>query len=229
MSNSFDPLYKALGHEFAQPSLLEEALTHPSVSSAKSVPSYQRLEFFGDRVLGLVIAQMVFKEFLDENEGALSRRLTSLVRRETLAKVAQEIRLDDYVRVTRAEMRSGGRQRESILADCCEAVIAAIYLDGGIDVAEVFINRYWYPILEQANTDIKDAKSFLQEWAQQRGKPIPEYVIVKTSGAHHQPTFLLEVRVQDVDSAQGKGSSKREAAQAAAKTMLEQLGIRNVG
>lgn len=225
MSGSIDALFEALGHQFESLPLLEEALTHPSVSTAKSIPSYQRLEFLGDRVLGLVVAQLLFKEFPDEDEGTLSRRLTSLVRRETLVKVAQEIGLDSFVRITNAEQRSGGRKRESVLADCCEAVIAALYLDGGASVAERFIHRYWYPILQQANTDYKDPKSLLQEWAQQRGKPIPEYVLIKTTGAHHQPTFVLEVHVDGVEPTQGQGSSKRDAAQAAAKAMLEQLDV----
>lgn len=225
MSDSFDPLFEALGHRFISLPLLEEALTHPSVSSAKLTPSYQRLEFFGDRVLGLVIAQMLFQDFPEDNEGALSRRLTSLVRRETLAQVAQKVGLDSYVRVVGSELRAKGRQRESILADCCEAVIAALYIDGGLEVTEAFIYRYWHPILEHVNTDLKDPKSLLQEWAQRGGKPIPEYVIIETHGAHHRPTFVLEVRVEGVEAVQGKGASKREAAQVAAKAMLEQLGI----
>ncbi|MEN8237178.1 MAG: ribonuclease III [Pseudomonadota bacterium] len=229
MLDSFELLFKALGHHFESLPLLEEALTHPSASSAQSVPSYQRLEFFGDRVLGLVIAEMIFQDFPEENEGALSRRFTSLVRRETLARVAQEINLDDYVNVAGAELRAHGRQREPILADCCESVIAALYLDGGLDVAKAFIHRYWRPILQLGKTNLKDPKSLLQEWAQRNGKPIPEYKIIKSYGAHHQPTFVLEVRVAGVPAAQGKGSAKRDAAQAAAKAMLEQLGVEDKG
>ncbi len=212
--------------ESQQPELLQQALTHPSVSVAKSLRSYERLEFLGDRVLGLVMAEYVFKKFPNESEGVLSRRHANVVRRETLVKVAQEIHLGQYVHLTPAEQKTGGREKPSVLADCCEAIIGAMYIDGGLETASEFIIRFWIPMIADSDTSLKDAKSILQEWAQGQGKPIPTYSVMKVAGADHSPWFTIQVQVEGFEPAQAQGASKREATQAAAKALLTKLDIK---
>jgi len=225
MDESLQILCDTLGHNFNSPEILLQALTHPSISAAKSLTSYERLEFLGDRVLGLVMAEYVFKKFPKESEGVLSRRHANLVRRETLVKVAQAIHLNRYVHLTPAEQRTGGRKKPSVLANCCEAIIGALYIDAGLEIASHFIIKYWTPLIEDSDTSLKDAKSILQEWAQGQGKPIPTYTVLEVAGTDHNPCFTIQVKVKDSKPAQGQGASKREATQAAAKALLTKLAI----
>ncbi|CAA7622297.1 ribonuclease III [Magnetospirillum sp. SS-4] len=218
--------FQALGHVFARSDLLTQALTHPSVGqgrrNSRSVP-YERLEFLGDRVLGLVVADMLFQAFPDEAEGALARRFTALVRRETVARVALAIGLDGQLAMAKGDEDAGGRGNPGILADACEAVIGALYADGGYEVAARFVRAHWSGLMSEALAPPKDAKTTLQEWAQGRGKALPVYTVAGAEGPSHEPVFLVEVAVDGVGSASGQGPSKRIAEQAAAAALLEKV------
>ena len=221
-----ETLAEALGHRFSRPALLTEALTHRSAVTAKQTErfGYERLEFLGDRVLGLIIANLLLRHFPNESEGQLARRYNSLVQGETLAKVAQTIGLGDYLILAPAEAQSGGRINRSLLADVCEAVIAALFLDGGLPIAEAFISRHWLPLLTAKTRPRRDAKTRLQEWAQSRGLPLPVYEIVGRAGPAHDPQFVVRVSLDGVGSAEGHGGSKRVAEQLAAGKLMVQAG-----
>jgi len=169
------PLFEALGHRFEHVELLQEALTHPSARARRGGPKrgYERLEFLGDRVLGLIIAELLWRRFPDEAEGALTRRHTSLVRRETLTGIAKEIGLGTHILLSAGEEAAGARANPSVLADVCEAVIAAIYLDGGLAAASSFVERAWEQRLTKLGAPPRDPKTALQEWAQARGRALP--------------------------------------------------------
>jgi ribonuclease-3 len=215
-------LAEALGHGFRQKALLRKALTHPSAADS-AFASYERLEFLGDRVLGLVVADMLFARFPNEPEGALAKRLAALVRRETLAEVAATMGLSAHLILARAEQEAGEAQNPALLADACEAVIAALYLDGGFEVARRFIEHYWTPLLEADLKPPQDPKTALQEWAQGRGLALPVYRELLREGPAHQPRFTVEVSVAGAEPARGEGLSKRLAEQAAAKLLLARL------
>ncbi|MEZ5669548.1 MAG: GTPase Era [Alphaproteobacteria bacterium] len=175
-------LYPALGHEFDNAQLLADALTHVSLRASGEASPYQRLEFLGDRVLGVVVADMLYHRFPDEAEGALAKRHAALVRREALADVAALIDLGAHIRVAGPDANQDLLANPGVLADCCEAVIGALYLDGGLDAAGVFVSRYWEPLLEADPAPPRDPKTALQEWAQARGRPLPEYLEIERSG-----------------------------------------------
>lgn len=223
--NALIALGARLGHSFQTPALLIEALTHSSLGGQEgAVPrSNERLEFLGDRVLGLVVAELLFEMFPNENEGPLARRHAALVRRETLATVAEEIELGACLRLSPGEDSSGGRQNPALLADACEAVIGAVFLDGGYDTAAAFVRRHWRPRAEQALKPPQDPKTALQEWAQGRGLPLPRYAVIAHEGPAHAPRFVIEACVEGRPPAQGSGPSKRLAERAAAKAMLEAI------
>lgn len=229
---------RLLGHDFARPALLAEALTHPSALPAghrkrrrasRTTPprNYERLEFLGDRVLGLVVADLLWRRFDSEPEGPLTRRHAQLVRRETLAAVAAELGLDRLIQLSPAEAASGAARSPAILADVLEAVIAAIYLDGGFDAAFAFVERWWGPRLAHMEQPPHDAKTQLQEWAQGRGLPLPEYRLLGTSGPDHAPRFTIAVQVDGDSEACATASSKRAAETAAAAALLERLSGRD--
>ncbi len=215
-------LSAVLGHVFHDPDLLEQALTHRSAMVAGQ-EGYERLEFLGDRVLALVVADMLLDAFPTENEGALAKRYTALVRRETLADVAREIGLGRYIHLSRGESEGGGRENEGILADVCEAVIAALYRDGGLAAARAFIERHWTTRLRKALRPPQDSKTALQEWAQARGYPLPTYRTIGRVGPDHAPIFTVSVAIPGFAPAKGEGPSKRSAEQAAAAQLLETL------
>lgn len=225
MTTDLTALARALGHSFSRPELLTEALTHPSIAGrgAGARLSYERLEFLGDRVLGLVIADLLVKRFPTEAEGALARRLAALVRREALARVAEAIGLAPHLLVSRGEEDSGGRANPATLADACEAVIGALYCDGGLPVAAAFIHTHWEPLIAELIAPPKDAKTALQEWAQGLGKPLPSYQTVTMKGPPHDPIFEVKVSVAGCESVSGEGPSKRAAEQAAAAAMLNKV------
>jgi ribonuclease-3 len=222
-AGGLDELAQLLGHEFSRPALLEEALTHPSAVKGPDTRSYDRLEFLGDRVLGLAAADLLMARFPDESEGALARRQTALIRREALVAVARDIGLGRYLIMSKGEEEAGGRKNPTILADSCEAVIGALYLDGGIGPAERFIERRWTAQMEEDLHPPQDPKTALQEWAQGAGKPLPVYRTLSRAGPAHEPVFCVEVSVEGVAPVSAQGPSKRAAEQAAAATLLERV------
>jgi ribonuclease III len=218
-------LSEILGYEFVEKDLLTEALTHPSAVRRRGSPrrAYERLEFLGDRVLGLIVAELLWRRFPDESEGELTRRHTHLVRREALAEVAQAVGLGDRLVVSPGEDAAGVRQNPSVLADVCEAVIAAIYLDAGLDVAARFVERWWGARLSKLGAPPRDPKTSLQEWAQARGLPLPAYRTVATEGPAHKRRFTVTVNVEGLPPATANGTSKRAAETAAAAAALAAL------
>jgi len=220
------PLADALGHRFEHPELLTEALTHPSARTRRGAGKrgYERLEFLGDRVLGLIIAELLWRRFPDEAEGALTRRHTSLVRRETLTSIAKEIGLGAHIVLSAGEESAGARANPSVLADVCEAVIAALYIDGGLNAARGFVERWWEQRLTKLGAPPRDPKTALQEWAQARGRALPIYRTVATEGPAHRRTFTVTVTVDGLPPATASGSSKRAAEAAAAAAALAALG-----
>lgn len=211
-----------LGHSFRQKDLLVRALTHASLSSPTR-PSNERLEFLGDRVLNLAMAEALAAADPDAAEGRLAPRLNALVRLETCADVARGIGLGDVLKVGRSEMLSGGRKKEALLGDALEAVIAAVFLDAGWDSARATVLRLWGDRIATAETRARDAKSALQEWAQARGLPPPTYVEEAREGPDHQPRFTVAVTVEG-QTGRAEAGSKRQAEQAAAADLLAQLG-----
>lgn len=222
-----DGLEERIGYVFRDRNILAGALTHISaLSGARDrLGSYQRLEFLGDHVLGLVIADMLFQGFPNAEEGELSRRLADLVRKETCTEVARDIDLAPAIRLGPAEANSGGRERPAILADVCEAVIGAIFLDGGYPAASDFIARFWRPRMLRRVRPLRDSKTQLQEWAQARGLPTPVYREVERTGPDHDPEFRISVELPELAPAEGRGRSKRTAEQAAAAAMLVREGV----
>ena len=228
MAQRDDELEAALGHRFADTALLCQALTHRGAAASPEA-SNERLEFLGDRVLGLVVADMLCRRFPTEEEGALARRFSSLVRRDSLARNATDIGLASRLILTQTEINGGRRDNPALLADACEAVIAALYRDGGLAAAADFIGQRWAPLLEGDPNPPQDAKTALQEWAQGRGLTLPVYEERERSGPAHAPTFVIAVKVDGLRDVQAAGASKRVAEQAAAALMLAQAGALAAG
>ncbi len=210
-------------HDFSDESVLIEALTHPSATRrGKNAPrNNQRLEFLGDRVLGLVVAHLLIARFPHEEEGPLSRRHAGLVRRETLAEIAGAFGLGDMLTFARSEEAGNGRVNPSILADALEALIGAVYLDGGFEPAERFVRARWEQHVSTMDKPPRDAKTALQEWAQGRALNLPTYTLISTSGPAHAPRFEVQVALADFPPMTASASSKRQAEQAAAKALLD--------
>jgi ribonuclease-3 len=224
-------LWHRIGHRFARPALLDEALTHPSALPSprrgRHIPAgrgYERLEFLGDRVLGLVVAELLWHRFADEPEGLLTRRFAQLVRRESLARVATTIGLGPYLVLSPAETASGAARNPGILANALEAVIAAIYLDGGLAAAAGFVRRFWQQLIDEMPAAPNDPKTALQEWAQRRGLPLPAYVLAAVEGPDHARRFTVTASVKGVEPAAATASSKRAAEVEAAALLLGRLG-----
>ncbi|WP_206594944.1 ribonuclease III [Kordiimonas lacus] len=209
-----------VGYTFKSPSLLEEALTHPSLSGSHN---YQRLEFLGDRVLGLSVATLLLEAFPGEAEGKLNRRFTALVRRETLAEMSRSLGLVDDLMLTPGAETEGTRTKEAVQADVTEAVIGAMYLDGGFEVADAFIRKHWAPLMKEGPSVHKDHKTQLQEWCQARSLPLPYYKMLDRSGPDHSPVFTIQAIVENKGSATAQGNAKRQAEQAAAADLLATL------
>jgi len=211
-----------LGHSFTQPELLIRALTHSSMSSPTRADN-QRLEFLGDRVLGLVMAGAVLDHDTSASEGQLAPRFNALVRKEACADVARDIDLGAALKLGRSEMLSGGRRKQALLGDAMEAVIAAVYLDAGFEVAQAMILRLWGPRITAVKDDARDPKTALQEWAQARALQPPAYVETSRSGPDHAPVFTIEARLDDGQISSASAGSKRQAEQAAARALLDRL------
>jgi ribonuclease III len=215
-----------IGYRFKDHDLLDCALTHISaLSGSNRVNSYQRLEFLGDHVLGLVVSDMLFRAFPKANEGELSRRLADLVRKETCADMARKLELGSVIRLGNSEASSGGRTRDAILADVCESLIGAVFLDGGYPAVAALVEKLWDERMRTPVRPLRDAKTTLQEWAQGRGLPTPTYREVGRSGPQHSPEFRIAVELPKLAPAEGVGRSKRAAEQAAAAALLQREGV----
>jgi len=212
-----------LGYEFSNLSLLVEALTHSSIASDFRKDN-QRLEFLGDRVLGLVMAEALLEIDQTAPEGTLAPRFNALVRKETCAEVARQIELGGVLKIGRSEMLSGGRRRDALLGDGMEAVIAAIYKDGGFEIAKTIIIKLWGDRIKNVKVDARDAKTMLQEWAQARGQNPPNYEVISRSGPDHAPDFLVKVILASGETSEAMAGSKRQAEQMAAKALLQKIG-----
>ena len=219
----FADLIEKLEHDFRQPELLEEALTHQSATDGegRGKRNLERLEFLGDRVLGLVIAHLLMEEFPEERVGQLARRHAALVRAESLTHVARQLGLGANITMSRGEQEQGGRDKPRTLADCCEAVIAALYLDGGLDAASQTIRRYWCPMMHESADPPEDPKTALQEWAQARALPLPAYTVLRRVGAAHAPVFEVECDIRGLPPVRAEGRSRRAAEQTAAGHLLD--------
>ena len=211
----------ALGHAFSDKALLERALTHASALQSGSAADYERLEFLGDRVLGLVVAEMILEQRPEASEGEVALVFNRLVRRETCAEVARELDLGAGLVLSPGEAESGGREKQTILADACEAVLAALYIDAGFEKARDAVRRLWQPYLEAPpRQQAGDPKTALQEWAQGARLAIPRYREVGREGPDHMPSFTISVEVEGYPLAEGSGKSKRNGEREAAREFL---------
>jgi ribonuclease-3 len=216
-----------IGHKFADANLLVTAMTHVSAlkPSRKRGESYQRLEFLGDHVLGLIVSDMLYRSFPNADEGEMSKRLADLVRKESCADVAKSLGLTDDIKLGAVGAGAGARLRKSVLGDICEAVIGAVYLDGGYQAASEFVERNWTERMKKPRQPLRDPKTVLQEWAQGKGLPTPVYREVERTGPHHDPQFRVAVDLPGLAPAEGVGGSKRAAEKVAASVMIEREGV----
>lgn len=225
MTNKLEILEAILNYQFSDPDLVRRALTHRSASQGHN----ERLEFLGDSLLGYIVAEYLYATYPEASEGELSRRRSSLVKKESLVEVARVLALGDYISLGAGELKSGGQQRDSILANAVEALIAAVYLDGGIAACQPIVKRWCIDILGNLSTvhQEKDAKTRLQEVMQAQGLPLPDYKVIAVMGEAHQQTFHVQCSVASLQQArEGTGNSKRLAEQAAAVKILSALGER---
>ncbi|MDE9451392.1 ribonuclease III [Aliiroseovarius sp. Z3] len=222
LSSDLQAFQGRIGHAFKDPELLIRALTHGSFSSATR-PDNQRLEFLGDRVLGLVMSEKLLRDDPDAPEGTLAPRYNALVRKETCADVARQVDMGAVLKLGRSEMKTGGRRKQALLGDAMEAVIAAVYLDAGLDQARKMILTLWGERIDKVEEDARDPKTALQEWAQARKMAPPTYVETAREGPDHAPVFTIKAELANGRSADATAPSKRAAEQAAARTLLKQL------
>jgi len=214
-------LERRIGHAFADRDLFERALTHASVGDgARKVRHNERLEFLGDRVLGLLAAERLLALDPDSREGVLSPRLANLVNGKACARVARRIGLGDALRIAGSATKIGARENDTVLGDACEALIAALYIDGGLEAARAFFLRFWSEEFDNAEPEAKDVKNHLQEWAQSRGLPLPKYEVISRAGPDHAPVFTVKVSVDGYPDETATGRSRQDAEKAAALCML---------
>lgn len=223
-AKALDGFQDRIDYRFKNPALLQEALTHPSAVGSDRADN-ERLEFLGDRVLGLVVADRLLERNPDMDEGGLARALNALVRKEACVKVAKAVGLDQVIWMDEGEERSGGRKKKGVLGDACEALIAAIYLDGGLEAARRFILSEWNEAFDKAEVIRADAKTALQEWAHAKHKETPVYDVLARQGPDHDPLFRIKVSVGKSLEAEGEGRSKRAAESEAAALLLRQEGV----
>ena len=224
-SDPLKALQKRIGHRFKDEELLKRSLTHSSLSTKSKIGDLERLEFLGDRVLGLMVAEDLWRKFPKMKEGDLAPRLNALVKKETCAKAAVAFGLDKVMRLSKQEEESGGRKKTAILGDVCEAFLGALYIDGGLKAARSAYDLFWTPNFEDLAKRHRDAKTALQEWSQNKKKGAPKYEVVDADGPAHAPAFVIDVQVKGFKSARGEGRSKRSAQMAAAATFLIREGI----
>ena len=213
-----------LGHRFANPALLEQALTHASLTALQNTDN-QRLEFLGDRILGLIIAEALYVDDTSATEGKLAPRLNALVRKETCADVAAELDVGPALRMGRSEMQSGGRRKMTLLGDTMEAIIAAIYLDAGFETTRKLVLKFWGARISNAENAAFDPKSSLQEWAQARGLQPPKYAELSRKGPDHSPIFVIEASLTTGENAKAESTSKKSAQVLAAQALLKILEV----
>lgn len=218
-SDGLEALEARIGRKFRDRALLERALTHSSLSGSEGGRDLERLEFLGDRILGLLAAEALYRRYPDMVEGELAPRLNALVRKETCARAAVALGLDALVRMSAHEAAAGGRKKAAILGDVAEAFLGALYLDGGLDAARAAYDLFWTPNLDTLSQAHRDPKTALQEWSQERRRT-PDYVVVASEGPAHAPAFEVEVRVEGYEPTRGEGRSKREAQAEAALAFL---------
>lgn len=211
-----------IGYSFGRPDLLVRAMTHSSIAS-DTRPDNQRLEFLGDRVLGLVMAEVLMSGDRVAAEGQLAPRFNAMVRKETCADVARSVDLGGVLKLGKSEQVTGGRRKIALLGDGMEALIAAVYVDGGLDAARDLVLRLWGQRIENVETDARDAKTTLQEWAQAKKMPPPKYEVLDRSGPDHAPVFRISARLENGQTAEGEAPSKRNAEQAAARALLDKV------
>ncbi len=223
MTEAIKALETRLEHRFARPELLLEAMTHASTAAAGRRVSYERLEFLGDRVVGLAVAALLLECFPGESEGALAKRFAALVSRDTLAEVAAELELAEAIVMAPSEEAGGGRENAATLADVCEAVVGAVFLDAGYETAAELVGRLWRSRVLENRRPPRDPKTALQEWAQARGLPLPNYREVHREGPPHAPDFTIEVQVGGFPPERGQGKAKRQAERKAAEALLGRL------
>lgn len=227
MASSKDDFEARIGRTFRKKALLREALTHSSAAEGRAAPpDYERLEFLGDRVLGLVVSEHLYALFPKEGEDKLAPRFNALVNRDACARAARRAGIGPHLVLSAAEARTGGREKDTILADACEALIAALYLDGGMKAARAFIETYWADEFASAGEAPRDPKTALQEWTASRKRPNPRYDVVERSGPDHAPRFVVEAVVEGLEAMRGEGGSKRDAEREAARAALKQVGVR---
>ncbi|CAN5163588.1 ribonuclease III [soil metagenome] len=225
-------LVRRLGHDFGDSRLLDRALTHASVGegvapqTSKAPRDNERMEFLGDRVLGLLVAERLHNDFPEADEGQLSSRLHALVDKHACGRVGAGLGIGEAIRLSPGETKSGGRRKEGVIADAVEAVLAAVYLDGGIEAARKAFDRAWAEELARPpERSLTNPKSALQEWAQGQGKPLPTYEIAGRTGSDHAPTFTVEVVVEGLEPLTAVGRSRQDAEKAAAMAMLQREGV----
>ena len=219
-------LIKNLGHDFADRKRLDLALTHASVGGGARVKDNERLEFLGDRVLGLLVAERLMQLYGDAPEGQLTATFHGLVDKPACAQAARAMGLGPALRLSPGETKSGGRDKDSVLADACEAVMAAVYLDGGLEAARQVFRRFWDDQIKHLSKPAaRDPKSALQAWAQGQGKPVPDYEVVRRSGPDHAPRFTVQLTVEGLEPLKAQGPSRQAAEKAAAAEMLNREGL----
>lgn len=219
--SSIKLLEQELGHDFIDQNILKTALTHASTGNSNN---YERLEFLGDRVLGLSIAELLYERFPNEPEGDMAKRLAALVQGKLLAKIARKINLGNYINLSDAERTAGGAENENILADVFEAMLGALYLDANYKTCLILIERLWEDIFYDMKAPPQHPKTLLQEWAQGQGLSLPEYKIIKQSGPDHAPLFDVQLCVQNYKAIIAQGASRQEAEKQAAHNFLIQIG-----
>lgn len=220
MSGDFKNLEQAVGHSFADQNLLAEALTHSSTGKTKN---YERLEFLGDRVLGLVIAQNLYHRFPKEAEGDMARRLAALVQGSLLAEIAEEINIGDYIRFSEAEKAAGGKDNDNILSDVFEALLGALYIDGGFEKCRALTEKHWAGRFDKMTQPPTHPKTNVQEWAQKKGLPLPAYEIQEQFGPDHAPVFVVKLTVKGYKPVLAEGRSRQAAERDAAQKFMENI------
>lgn len=218
----FSVLESALSYTFKDPQILQQALTHPSLKIGRKVADYERLEFLGDSIIGFVVSDIIFKNYATEDEGKLAKRKAAIVSRDSLADIARKLNLNAHMILSHGEESLGGRNNPANLENVMEALVAALYLDGGIEVAKAFIQRKFANTIDAMITPPKDPKSTLQEWAQSKGLELPRYDLVEMSGPSHLPQITIKLTINGLEPVTTTAGSKKDAERIAAEKMLEQ-------